>query len=168
MLPTLSPVDIQSHLYNSLLESRTADVALRVRGNWEALYRLHRVVLIQAVSLISLVYSSCLIWSRGSFDPYSRPASLNPNQSQAIVSWVRTKLTSCLMIIILHAQVPDQPFYHRQCSKELLLLAFECVHNCSGVELDTDYFPEFALLVFMVVAHLSMYHRLSYQHHLCH
>lgn len=51
MQPSLSPVDIQSHLYNSLLEARTADVALRVRGTWEAVYRLHRVVLIQAVSL---------------------------------------------------------------------------------------------------------------------
>lgn len=51
MQQSLSPVDIQNHLYNSLLEARTADVALRVRGNWEAVYRLHRVVLIQAVSL---------------------------------------------------------------------------------------------------------------------
>src|SRR5882762_8400082 len=47
---SISPIDIQSHLYASLLEGRTADVALRVRGTWQAVYRLHRVVLIQAVS----------------------------------------------------------------------------------------------------------------------
>src|ERR1700691_4685510 len=47
---SISPIDIQSHLYTSLLEARTADVALKVRGSWKAVYRLHRVVLIQAVS----------------------------------------------------------------------------------------------------------------------
>lgn len=53
---TISPVDIQSHLYTSLLEGRTADVALRVTGSaWEAVYtyRLHRVIIIQAVSMIA-------------------------------------------------------------------------------------------------------------------
>jgi hypothetical protein len=50
MTPTgLSSVDLQQHIYNSLLESRTADVALHVRGTWEAVYKLHRVVLIQSV-----------------------------------------------------------------------------------------------------------------------
>ncbi|KAI5115949.1 hypothetical protein M0805_003114, partial [Coniferiporia weirii] len=43
-----SPTDIQSHLYHAFLHGRTADVALRVRGSWEGVYRLHRVVLIQA------------------------------------------------------------------------------------------------------------------------
>jgi hypothetical protein len=42
--------DLQTHLYMSFLEAKTADVALRVRGSWAAIYRLHRVVLIQAVS----------------------------------------------------------------------------------------------------------------------
>jgi hypothetical protein len=45
-----SPADLQQHLYTSLLQGHTADVALRVRGSWEAVYQLHRVVLIQAVS----------------------------------------------------------------------------------------------------------------------
>lgn len=45
-----SPVDLQAHLYASLLEGHTADVTLRIRGAWEAIYKLHRVVLIQAVS----------------------------------------------------------------------------------------------------------------------
>lgn len=45
----LSSFDLQQHIYNSLLESRTADVALHVRGTWEAIYKLHRVVLIQSV-----------------------------------------------------------------------------------------------------------------------
>ncbi|KAA1468411.1 hypothetical protein DENSPDRAFT_878089 [Dentipellis sp. KUC8613] len=43
-----SSADIQAHLYSSFLERKTADVALRVRGTWEAVYKLHRVVLIQA------------------------------------------------------------------------------------------------------------------------
>lgn len=42
-------VDIQAHLYASFLEGRTADVVLRISGRWKALYKLHRVVLIQAV-----------------------------------------------------------------------------------------------------------------------
>lgn len=42
--------DIQSHLYSAFLEGRTSDVALHVRGSWEGIYHLHRVVLIQAVS----------------------------------------------------------------------------------------------------------------------
>ncbi|KAI0044370.1 hypothetical protein FA95DRAFT_1597434 [Auriscalpium vulgare] len=46
--PGTSPADFQAHIYNSFLEGSTADVALRVRGTWDALYKLHRVVLIQA------------------------------------------------------------------------------------------------------------------------
>jgi hypothetical protein len=45
----LSALDIQNHLYISFLEGSTADVALRVRGSWHAIYNLHRVVLIQSV-----------------------------------------------------------------------------------------------------------------------
>ncbi|KAG6869050.1 hypothetical protein C0993_004723 [Termitomyces sp. T159_Od127] len=43
-----SAVDIQNHLYTSFLEGSTADVALRVHGTWDAIYKLHRVVLIQS------------------------------------------------------------------------------------------------------------------------
>ncbi|TFK40923.1 hypothetical protein BDQ12DRAFT_733284 [Crucibulum laeve] len=46
--PRPSPFDIQSHLYAAFLEARTADVALRVRGTWNAVYKLHRVILIQS------------------------------------------------------------------------------------------------------------------------
>ncbi|KAF5355253.1 hypothetical protein D9758_006020 [Tetrapyrgos nigripes] len=46
--PGPSPADIQSHLYQSFLQRSTADVALRVSGTWSAIYRLHRVVLIQS------------------------------------------------------------------------------------------------------------------------
>lgn len=46
----IRPVDIQSHLYSSFLHGHTADIVLRISGRWKALYRLHRVVLIQAVS----------------------------------------------------------------------------------------------------------------------
>lgn len=60
MAPSLSPMhspgpsasDIQSHLYASLLQASTYDVALRVSGTWDAIYKLHRVVLIQSVSVL--------------------------------------------------------------------------------------------------------------------
>ena len=48
-----SPAALQSHIYTAFLERRTADVALHVRGSWHAIYKLHRVVLIQAVSNLS-------------------------------------------------------------------------------------------------------------------
>jgi hypothetical protein len=54
-LPGPSPAAIQTHLYSSFLEAKTADVTLHVRGTWEAIYRLHRVVLIQAVCLLAFL-----------------------------------------------------------------------------------------------------------------
>ncbi|KAF8912903.1 hypothetical protein CPB84DRAFT_1957315 [Gymnopilus junonius] len=48
--PGPSASDIQSHLYSSFLQASTYDVALRVSGTWDAIYKLHRVVLIQSVS----------------------------------------------------------------------------------------------------------------------
>ncbi|KAJ7480109.1 hypothetical protein B0H11DRAFT_2026557 [Mycena galericulata] len=39
---------IQRHLYASLLHARVPDVTLNVRASWNATYKLHRVVLIQA------------------------------------------------------------------------------------------------------------------------
>lgn len=54
---THTPTDIQFHLYLSFLHGHTADVALHTKGgSWEAVYQLHRVVLIQAVS-DSITYS---------------------------------------------------------------------------------------------------------------
>lgn len=48
---THTPIEIQSHLYLSFLGGHTADVALHTKGGtWQAVYQLHRVVLIQAVS----------------------------------------------------------------------------------------------------------------------
>jgi hypothetical protein len=47
--PSPSAHDIQNHLYASFLDGSAADVALRVRGSWHAVYNLHRVVLIQSV-----------------------------------------------------------------------------------------------------------------------
>lgn len=51
------PNHLQHHLYDSFLHRKTADVAIRVRGSWHAIYRLHRVVLIQAVSILFLCLS---------------------------------------------------------------------------------------------------------------
>jgi hypothetical protein len=47
--PVPRPADFQAHVYNSFLQGRTSDVAIRIRGSWEAIYKFHRVVLIQAV-----------------------------------------------------------------------------------------------------------------------
>ncbi|EED81494.1 predicted protein [Postia placenta Mad-698-R] len=52
-----TPADLQSHLYQSFLTRKTADVALRVRGSWHAIYKLHRVILIQAGFFQSLFTS---------------------------------------------------------------------------------------------------------------
>ncbi|KAI0719102.1 hypothetical protein C8T65DRAFT_61104 [Cerioporus squamosus] len=52
-----SPGDLQSHLYASFLQRKTADVALRVSGSWHAVYKLHRVILIQAGFFQSLFTS---------------------------------------------------------------------------------------------------------------
>lgn len=52
--PPHSPRNIQNHLYQMFLEGQTADVAVVIRGSWEALYNLHRVILIQSVCVLSL------------------------------------------------------------------------------------------------------------------
>ncbi|KAF8167859.1 hypothetical protein B0H34DRAFT_646000 [Crassisporium funariophilum] len=43
-----SATDIQSHLYTSFLQASTYDVSIHVAGSWNAIYKLHRVVLIQS------------------------------------------------------------------------------------------------------------------------
>ncbi|KAG8829710.1 hypothetical protein FRC18_009106 [Serendipita sp. 400] len=40
---------LKDHLYRAFLSGETADVLLRVSGNWNAVYKLHRIVLTQAV-----------------------------------------------------------------------------------------------------------------------
>ncbi|EKM60700.1 uncharacterized protein PHACADRAFT_246766 [Phanerochaete carnosa HHB-10118-sp] len=52
-----SPASLQNHIYTAFLERRTADVALHIRGSWHAIYKLHRVVLIQAGFFRSLFTS---------------------------------------------------------------------------------------------------------------
>lgn len=52
-----SPASLQNHIYTAFLERRTADVALHIRGSWHAIYKLHRVVLIQAGFFQSLFTS---------------------------------------------------------------------------------------------------------------
>jgi hypothetical protein len=78
---TLSSVDLQLHIYNSLLESRTADVALHVRGTWEAVYKLHRVVLIQSVRPATdrALHPSLITTCRASLVHYSLLDSLSPH-----------------------------------------------------------------------------------------
>jgi hypothetical protein len=55
-----SPLNVQSHLYASFLHASTYDVALRVSGTWNAIYKLHRVVLIQSVRALWLSIIHCL------------------------------------------------------------------------------------------------------------
>ena len=55
-MDSAAPVNLQQHLYAAFLEGKTSDVTLRVRGSWHAIYKLHRVVLIQAVSTTRLVH----------------------------------------------------------------------------------------------------------------
>jgi hypothetical protein len=46
--------DLQDHLYDSFLHGSASDITIYVVGTWEAHYRLHRVVLTQAVRLSCL------------------------------------------------------------------------------------------------------------------
>jgi hypothetical protein len=49
--PIPQPAEFQAHIFNSFLQGKTSDVALRVRASWHAVYKFHRVVLIQAVRI---------------------------------------------------------------------------------------------------------------------
>jgi hypothetical protein len=53
--PIPRPAEFQAHVYSSFLQGRTSDVAIRIRGSWDAIYKFHRVVLIQAVCTLSLL-----------------------------------------------------------------------------------------------------------------
>ncbi|KAI0307502.1 hypothetical protein B0F90DRAFT_1620846 [Multifurca ochricompacta] len=46
--PVPPPAEFQAHIYNSFLQGKTSDVTLRIRASWDAVYKFHRVVLIQA------------------------------------------------------------------------------------------------------------------------
>jgi hypothetical protein len=46
------PQQLQSHFYDAFLSGETSDISLRVSGSWHAVYRLHRLVLTQAVRVI--------------------------------------------------------------------------------------------------------------------
>ncbi|KAI0793287.1 hypothetical protein C8Q75DRAFT_713058 [Abortiporus biennis] len=61
--------DLQHHLYAAFLEQKTADVALRIRGSWHAIYKLHRVILIQAGFFKSL-FTSGFVESRTRYVPH--------------------------------------------------------------------------------------------------
>lgn len=65
--PSHSPRNIQNHLYQMFLEGQTADVAVVVRGSWEALYKLHRVILIQSVRVLCPTRPMPLMPAQGYF-----------------------------------------------------------------------------------------------------
>ncbi len=86
--PGPSATDIQSHLYNSFIHASTYDVAIRISGRtWRAIYKLHRVVLIQSVRSCSYPQAviSLTIPARVSFALYLRLASLNPRLLEGMV-----------------------------------------------------------------------------------
>lgn len=45
-----SAQEIQNHLYQAFLSGDAADISVRIGGSWNAEYKLHRLVLTQAVS----------------------------------------------------------------------------------------------------------------------
>lgn len=57
MIPISSPVpppsEFQANIFNSFLQGETSDVTIRIRASWQAIYKCHRVVLIQAVRTFS-------------------------------------------------------------------------------------------------------------------
>lgn len=90
-----SPNDLQSHLYASFLQRKTADVALRISGSWNAVYRLHRVILIQAVSrtvFIRQLKRVYVRYDRATFSLSSPRASVNPKPSTLAIVGTRNTL----------------------------------------------------------------------------
>src|SRR5712671_6914255 len=77
--PSPRPAEFQAHIYNSFLQGRTSDVAIRICASWDAIYKFHRVVLIQAVG--DLVFSPSIV-------PFTYIASRNTSVlfSQEVLS----------------------------------------------------------------------------------
>ena len=105
-ISAIRPADIQSHLYSSFLQGHTADVVLRVSGRWKALYRLHRVVLIQAVSGVGAPFDNDSLSRFRTFSGRSSPqGSVNQNHSCVRGRAALKRLTSYSTIPILQGQV---------------------------------------------------------------
>ena len=129
-----SPRNLQDHLYASFLEGSTADVALHISGSWHAVYRLHRVVLIQAVSFVHLSRSCCRAEPRYPRYRNSSDASL-PQVSRNHVSArvhhvaaVLNRFTSTFQIQTLQGQVCLTNLRARRTDNDLLfpfITAFE-------------------------------------------
>ena len=129
---------LQDHLYASFLEGSTADVSLHVSGSWSAVYRLHRVILIQAVgSLLSSheCYRTELGHRRDrNFSDASLPqASLNrvsPRDHRTVA--VLSRFTYTFQTQISQDQVPMISLHIERTDSDLLFLsisAFESVQN---------------------------------------
>ena len=80
LIPMNSPVssprpsEFQAHIYNSFLQGRTSDVAIRICASWNAIYNFHRVVLIQAVGTVFFCSHPpfTYVYSRNSFAIFSQ------------------------------------------------------------------------------------------------
>ncbi|KAH9836612.1 uncharacterized protein C8Q71DRAFT_50224 [Rhodofomes roseus] len=101
-----SPADLQNHLYQSFLTRKTADVALRIRGSWHAIYRLHRVVLIQAGYFQSLftagfAESKSKLWGRHSELDVIEIVLDDPNITRAGESHVMILVSSAGLLRVI-------------------------------------------------------------------
>lgn len=97
--PPHSPRQIQNHLYQMFLAGQTADVAVIVRGSWEALYNLHRVILIQSVSLLQPAPVAELIVVRTTFErslptAFASRNPIAPRRQPTSSSFISTTQTS--------------------------------------------------------------------------
>ena len=139
-----SPRNLQDHLYASFLEGNTADVALYISGSWHAVYKLHRVVLIQAVSNIRLSHSYHRVepeypLSRNSSDAslqqafqnhvsvsdHHAAAALNQSTSTFLIQTLQdqVRLTN---LCTTRAVMTSVPFHHSiRVSPELQIFTFE-------------------------------------------
>lgn len=135
--PVPRPSEFQAHIYNSFLQGRTSDVAIRISGaSWDAIYNFHRIILIQAVRTLSVRSSapftyipsrnSSAIFSQGGLS--SRRVEIPPRG----LAYPQVQYESYLTTPISPEPVRDRfscPAHHRLTSPvPSCITAFEYVH----------------------------------------
>ena len=133
-----SPSDLQSHLYTSFLQRKTADVALRISGSWNAIYRLHRVILIQAVRR-----TFCAFWlsllipfelHRASFSRCLLRASASPHLSCTVITEIRIVSILFSMTLISRELVSKASILLPACTSSVVSVSFIWLRLPFGVE----------------------------------
>ncbi|CAL1696775.1 unnamed protein product [Somion occarium] len=124
--PSTLSFDLQRHLYASFLAQQTSDVTLRVRGSWSAIYKLHRVILIQAEFFKSLFTSGFVESKSRSFRKTDRTEWIDivfddPNITRATFEICIARLYGggpqlyippSLIPTPTHPLTPSPPFYN--------------------------------------------------------